>query len=169
MNDEKDLVTKHLQYAQPQPVSARKAAPIAPAETLDELRLLVVVDLASDERVGVLLPHLVKGRGNTAAVGAPLGPEIHQHGLVRVQDVIFKAVGRNGKHRKILLFLCKKLCFNIRDRNVREIGGALLVHVPIQRVHHARHAGADGTVPVNVAAVPRAVHKAGIYRVRHPP
>ena len=41
MNDEKDLVTKHLQYAQPQPVSARKAAPIAPAETLDELRVLV--------------------------------------------------------------------------------------------------------------------------------
>lgn len=41
MNDEKDLVTKHLQYAQPQPVSARKAAPIAPAETLDELRALV--------------------------------------------------------------------------------------------------------------------------------
>ena len=66
------------------------------AETLDELRLLVVVDLASDERVGVLLPHFVEGRGNTAAVGAPLDPEIHQHGLVRVQDVIFKAVGRNG-------------------------------------------------------------------------
>lgn len=41
MNDEKDLVSKHLQYAQPQPVSARKAAPIAPAETLDELRVLV--------------------------------------------------------------------------------------------------------------------------------
>ena len=41
MNDEKDLVSKHLQYAQPQPASARKAAPIAPAETLDELRALV--------------------------------------------------------------------------------------------------------------------------------
>ena len=57
------------------------------AETLDELRLLVVVDLASDERVGVLLPHFVEGRGNTAAVGAPLGPEIHQLGLVRVQPL----------------------------------------------------------------------------------
>ena len=75
------------------------------AEALDELRLLVVVDLASDEGVCVLLAYLVEGRGNAAAVGAPLGPEIHQHGLVRMQDVIFKAVGRNGKHRKILLFL----------------------------------------------------------------
>ena len=26
MNDEKDLVSKHLQYAQPQPASARKAS-----------------------------------------------------------------------------------------------------------------------------------------------
>ena len=41
MNDEKDLVTKHLQYAQPQTAPARKAAPIAPAETLDELRTMV--------------------------------------------------------------------------------------------------------------------------------
>ena len=41
MNDEKDLVSKHLQYAQPQPAPARKAAPIAPAETLDELHALV--------------------------------------------------------------------------------------------------------------------------------
>ena len=41
MNDEKDLVSKHLQYAQPQPASVRKAAPIAPAETLDELHALV--------------------------------------------------------------------------------------------------------------------------------
>ena len=57
------------------------------AEALDELWLLVVVDLASDERVGVLLPHLVKGRGNTAAVGAPLRPEIHQHGLVRAENI----------------------------------------------------------------------------------
>ena len=47
---------------------------------------------------------------------------------------------------------------------MREVGGALLVHLPVQRVHHARHAGADGAVPVNVAAVPRAVHKAGIHR-----
>ena len=70
------------------------------AEALDELRLLVVVDLAGDERVCVLLAHLVEGRGNTAAVGAPLGPEIHQHGLVRAENVIFKAVGRNGKHRR---------------------------------------------------------------------
>ena len=70
------------------------------AEALDELRLLVVVDLAGDESVCVLLPHLVEGRGNTAAVGAPLGPEIHQHGLVRAENVIFKAVGRNGKHRR---------------------------------------------------------------------
>lgn len=69
----------------------------------------------------------------------------------------------------ILLFLCKKLCFNICNRNVREVGGALLVHVPVERIHHARHAGADGAVPVNVAAVPRAVHKAGIYRLRHLP
>ena len=139
------------------------------AEALDELRLLVVVDLAGDERVGVLFAHLVKGRGNTAAVGAPLCPEVHQHGLVRAENVVFKAVGRNGKHYKILLFLCKKLCFNICNRNVREIGGALLVHLPVQRVHHARHTGANGAVPVNVAAVPRAVHKAGIYRLRHLP
>lgn len=69
----------------------------------------------------------------------------------------------------ILLFLCKKLCFNICDRNVREVGGAFLVHVPVQRVHRARHAGADGAVPVNVAAVPRAVHKAGIHCLRHLP
>ena len=69
----------------------------------------------------------------------------------------------------ILLFLCKKLCFNICNRNVREVGGALLVHVPVQRIHHARHAGADGAVPVDVAAVPRAVHKAGVYRLRHLP
>ena len=52
---------------------------------------------------------------------------------------------------------------------MREVGGALLVHLPVQRVHHARHAGADGAVPVNVAAVPRAVHKAGIHRLRHLP
>ena len=65
--------------------------------------------------------------------------------------------------------MCKKLRFNICNRNVREIGGAFLIHAPVQRIHHARHAGADGTVPVNVAAVPRAVHKAGIYRLRHLP
>ena len=41
MNDEKDLVSKHLQYAQSQPVPARKAVRIAPAETLDELHALV--------------------------------------------------------------------------------------------------------------------------------
>ena len=69
----------------------------------------------------------------------------------------------------ILLFLCKKLCFNICNRNVREVGGALLVHVPVERIHHARHTGADGAVLVNVPAVPRAVHKAGIYRLRHLP
>ena len=33
----------------------------------------------------------------------------------------------------------------------------------------ARHAGADGAVPVNVPAVPRTVHKAGVYRLRHLP
>ena len=68
-----------------------------------------------------------------------------------------------------LLNAQKELCFNIRDRNMREVGGALLVHLPVQRVHHARHTGANGAVPVNVAAVPRAVHKAGIYRLRHLP
>ena len=52
---------------------------------------------------------------------------------------------------------------------MREIGGALLVHVPIQRVHHARHAGADGAVTVDVPAVPRTVHEAGIYRLRYLP
>ena len=52
---------------------------------------------------------------------------------------------------------------------MREIGGAFLIHAPVQRIHHARHAGADDAVPVNVAAVPRAVHKAGIYRLRHLP
>ena len=119
--------------------------------------------MCSSDLVGVLLAHLVEGRGNAAAVGAPLGPEIHQHGLVRAENVVFKAVGRNGKHHKILLFVCKKLCFNIRDRNMREVGGALLVHLPVQRVHHARHTGANGAVPVNVPAVPRAVHKAGIH------
>ena len=77
-------------------------------EALNQLRLLVVVDLASDERVCVLLAHLVKGRSNTAAVGAPLCPEVHQHRLVRAENVVFKAAGRNGKHRKILLFLWKK-------------------------------------------------------------
>ena len=29
-------------------------------------------------------------------------------------------------------FLCKKLCFNICDRNAREVGGALLVHLPVK-------------------------------------
>mgnify|MGYP001520759180 CR=1 FL=1 len=53
----------------------------------------------------------------------------------------------------ILLFLCKKLCFNICNRNVREVGGALLVHVPVERIHHARHAGADGAVPVNAGGI----------------
>lgn len=78
-------------------------------------------------------------------------------------------LGKREGDPAILLFLCKKLCFNICNRNVREVGGALLVHVPVERIHHARHAGADGAVPVNVAAVPRAVHKAGIYRLRHLP
>ena len=85
------------------------------------------------------------------------------------QAVHFQSGWPQWEASYILLFLCKKLCFNICDRNVREVGGAFLVHVPVQRVHHARHAGADGAVPVNVAAVPRAVHKAGIHRLRHLP
>ena len=58
---------------------------------------------------------------------------------------------------------------DVYKRQVREIGGAFLIHAPVQRIHHARHAGADGAVPVNVAAVPCAVHKAGIHRLRHLP
>lgn len=85
------------------------------------------------------------------------------------QAIHFQSGWSQWEASYILLFPCKKLCFNICDRNVREVGGAFLVHVPVQRVHHARHAGADGAVPVNVTAVPRAVHKAGIHRLRHLP
>ena len=38
MNTEKDLVSKHLQYASEKPTAAASAHPIAPGETLDELR-----------------------------------------------------------------------------------------------------------------------------------
>lgn len=38
MRSEKDIVTKHLQHAGPRPARTAPANPIAPAETLDELR-----------------------------------------------------------------------------------------------------------------------------------
>ena len=53
-----------------------------------------------------------------------------------MQDVGLKAVGRNGKHRQILLFLCNKLCFHICNRDAREIGGTLFIHLPVERGHH---------------------------------
>ena len=50
---------------------------------------------------------LLQGRGDLLAGAAPLGPEIDQHGLAGLQDVLFEGLvgDRYGAHQKLLFTL----------------------------------------------------------------
>ena len=57
--------------------------------------LLVDVDLGHRHAVGIVVRHLVQNGGDELARTAPFGPEIYQHGNIRLQNVGVEAVGGN--------------------------------------------------------------------------
>ena len=74
------------------------------AELTGELGLVVHVDLA-DLDVGILVRDLIHNGGEHLAGAAPGRPEVHQNGLVRLQNLSLEIVFRNnGNHNSDLLF-----------------------------------------------------------------
>src|SRR6478735_5241403 len=59
------------------------------------LRVLVDIELDDLDLVGVLGGDLVEDRADGATRTAPLSPEVHQNGLLAVEDVLLEAGVRN--------------------------------------------------------------------------
>src|SRR5690606_2200880 len=68
------------------------------AVLLRHLRVLVDVELDDVDLVAVLLGDLLEDRRDHAARAAPLGPEVHEHGLVVLQDFRLEVGVGHGLH-----------------------------------------------------------------------